>query len=248
MGSSAGFSRWIDVDGVQTGLLSEQLREEIEERIVTGRYRLGERLDEVELAADFNVSRTPTREALIQLGVSGLIEKRPRKGWVVAEIPPNRLCEMFDVMAELEAMCGRLAARRASDADQRAILETHQACRSAKEANDPATYYRLNEDFHFAIYEASKNQFLMEQARTLHRRLRPYRRLQLRVRSRMANSFDEHEAIVRAIAAGDGAAAADLLRAHVVVQGERFADLVASLEASNAESDPNGRTSGRRRG
>jgi DNA-binding GntR family transcriptional regulator len=218
------------------GRLSEQLREQIEEGIVTGRYAPGERLDEVDLAVAYKISRTPTREALIQLGASGFIEKRPRKGWVVAEIPPNRLCEMFDVMAELEAMCGRLAARRATDAEQQAILSAHEACRTARDANDPATYYRLNEVFHFAIYDASHNQFLIEQARTLHRRLRPYRRLQLRVRSRMASSFDEHEAIVKAILAGDGNVVTNLLRSHVVVQGERFADLVASLEASNAEA------------
>ena len=63
----------------------------------------------------------------------------------------------------------------------------------------------------------------------LHRRLRPYRRLQLRVRNRMGTSFKEHEAIVGAILSGDAEAAAQTLREHVVVQGERFGDLLASL-------------------
>ena len=209
--------------------LSEQLREKIEESIVTGESGPGTRLDEVELAEKYGVSRTPIREALIQLEAAGFIEKRPRKGWEVAELSPSRLCEMFDVMAELEAMCGRLAARRSTDMEQRRIRLAHQSCLAAKKANDPAEYYRLNEVFHLAIYEASHNAFLIEQATALHRRLRPYRRLQLRVRNRMHTSFDEHDAIVRAIEAGDGVAAADMLRAHVVVQGERFTDLVSSL-------------------
>lgn len=215
-----------------TGIrLSEQLREKIEEAIITGAFGPGTRLDEVELADSYGVSRTPTREALIQLEAAGFIVKRPRKGWEVASIPPSRLCEMFDVMAELEAMCGRLAARRATDAEQRVIRAAHLACQRAKEANDPAEYYRLNEVFHLAIYQASHNTFLIEQAGALHRRLRPYRRLQLRVRNRMHTSFDEHEAIVQAIEAGEGEAACNRLRAHVVVQGERFTDLVSSLES-----------------
>jgi DNA-binding GntR family transcriptional regulator len=68
----------------------------------------------------------------------------------------------------------------------------------------------------------------------LARRLRPYRRLQLRVRDRMRHSFAEHDAVVLAILEGDGQRAADLLRSHVVVQGQRFPDLVASLNAMGA--------------
>ena len=66
-------------------------------------------------------------------------------------------------------------------------------------------------------------------AKALHRRLQPYRRLQLRVRNRMATSYREHGEIAAAIKAGKGDEAADLLRHHVIVQGERFADLVSSL-------------------
>jgi DNA-binding GntR family transcriptional regulator len=207
------------------------MREKLEESIVTGEYAPGTRLDEVELATAFGVSRTPVREALIQLDAAGFIEKRPRKGWEVVQISPSRLCEMFDVMAELEAMCGRLSARRATEDELHQIKLAHQACLSASQAGDPAEYFRVNEIFHLAIYRASHNSFLIDQATELHRRLRPYRRLQLRVRNRIHASFDEHNAIVQALVAGDGNAASEQLRAHVVVQGERFADLISSLEA-----------------
>lgn len=208
---------------------SERLREIIEERIATGFYEPGAQLDETALATEFAVSRTPIREALMQLAFSGLIVMRPRRNAVVAEISPHRLCEMFEVMAELEAMCGRLAARRLTDEDQKALLEALQLCRDAAAKQDPDTYYRRNEDFHMALYAASHNTFLAEECKNLKRRLSAYRRLQLRVRDRMDTSFKEHSEIYTALTVGDGARAEKLLRNHVIVQGERFADLIANL-------------------
>lgn len=208
---------------------SESLREIIEERIATGAYRPGVQLDETELATEFEVSRTPIREALMQLASSGLIDMQPRRSAVVKEVSPQRLCEMFEVMAELESMCGRLAARRMTDHDHQALLEAHQACKEAAKNNDPDEYYRRNEQFHLAIYDASHNGFLIDECKSLKRRLSAYRRLQLRVRDRMDTSYAEHSEIYMAITIGDGDLAEKLLRSHVVVQGERFADLIASM-------------------
>jgi DNA-binding GntR family transcriptional regulator len=84
---------------------------------------------------------------------------------------------------------------------------------------------------HFTIYAASHNTFLAEQAQQLHRKLRVYRRLQLRVRDRVSNSFAEHDAIVTAILAANSELTAERLRQHVLIQGERFGDLIASLSA-----------------
>lgn len=203
--------------------------------IAIGELKPGTHLDETLLAEKFGVSRTPVREALIQLSSMGLIVIRPRRGAVVAEIGPHQLVEMFEFMSELEATCGRLAARRMSEAEHRHLLATHEDCKSARDTHDADTYFYRNEAFHHAIYDGSHNLFLIEQARTLQRRLRPYRRLQLRVRNRIDKSFEEHDAVVQAIIAGDGDAAAELLRAHVMVQGERFADLISSLPAISKE-------------
>ena len=208
---------------------SDQLREAIEEEIAVGRFAPGSRIDERALGERFGVSKTPIREALIQLASSGLVEVRRRKGATVSVLEPRRLFEMFDVMSELEATCARRAARRMSKEHESALVQALDACRSAAAAGDPDTYFRVNEDFHRAIYAASQNEFLAEQALVLHRRLRPYRRLQLRVRDRMANSLAEHEAIVTAMVAGDAELAAERIRGHVTIQGERFGDLVASL-------------------
>jgi DNA-binding GntR family transcriptional regulator len=192
------------------------------------------RLDESELAQQFGVSRTPLREALIQLSSMGVVSIRPRRGAVVADVTPQRLLEMFEVMAELEAMCARLAARRMSKADEEELLAAHRECEAAVLAADPDDYYHKNERFHHAIYRASHSAFLAEQAIALQRRLRPYRRLQLRVRNRMSTSFSEHVQIVEALAHGNADAAADRLRRHILVQGERFTDLLASLDSLRA--------------
>jgi DNA-binding GntR family transcriptional regulator len=208
---------------------SEQLRDAIEEMIAVGKLTPGQHLDETELAAAFGVSRTPVRETLIQLASMGLVVIRPRRGAIVAELGPQELLERFEVMSELEAVIGRLAARRMTAAEQEALQAAHLACKGAVDANDADEYYVRNEAFHEAIYAGSHNGFLAAQARSLYRRLRPYRRLQLRVPDRVANSYREHEGLVRAIVAGDGELAARLAREHVMIQGQRFSDLMASL-------------------
>lgn len=208
---------------------STSLREEIEELIATGQLPPGHHLDETELATHFNVSRTPIREALIQLASMGIIDMRPRRGAQVATVSPQQLVEMFEVMAEFEAMCGRMAARRMSKEERLALQAAHDACKIARDAEDPDDYFYKNEVFHGLIYSGSHNAFLSSQAVNLHRRLRPYRRLQLRVRDRVKTSFHEHDDVVHALLAGDGEATANLLRSHIMIQGERFADLIASL-------------------
>ncbi len=215
---------------------AESLRDAIEENIATGIFPPGMHLDETELALRFGVSRTPLREALIQLSSIGVVSLRPRRGAVVAEVTPQRLLEMFEVMGELEAMCARLAARRMTDSDMAALEQAHDACRAACAAGDANAYYRENEVFHRAIYAGAHSSFLVEQTSALHRRLRPYRRLQLRVRNRVANSFNEHAGIIEALLASNADLAAERLRAHILVQGERFTDLLASLAAPNARA------------
>ncbi len=222
------------VDSQQNQTRSGELRERIAEKIATGELLPGRRLDETELAEQFDVSRTPIREALIQLASVGILEMRPRRGAIVPELSPQRLVEMFQVMAELEALCGRLAARRMSETDHQALTAAHRACEVARSRGSADEYYFKNETFHHVIYAGSHNSFLSEQASMLHRRLRPQRRLQLRVRDRMANSFAEHEKIVKALLIGEAELSADLLRRHVLVQGERFADLMAMLHPAGS--------------
>jgi DNA-binding GntR family transcriptional regulator len=222
--------------------MTDRLREAIEEEITTGKLLPGSRLDEAELAKRFNVSRTPIREALSLLLGEGLIETRPRRGVVVTRVTPQRLIEMFEVMAELEVMCAQLAARRMSEDELAAIESAHAACKGAVAARDADAYFYANERFHYAIYTASHNSFLFEQAASLQRKLRPYRRLQLRVRNRIQRSFEEHQGIVDALRDGDAERLPSTVRNHVLVQGERFADLVSSLSRLDAADATASRT------
>ncbi|NDW03259.1 GntR family transcriptional regulator [Jiella pacifica] len=208
---------------------SSEIRDVLEQEIVTGERSAGERLDEQAVAARFGVSRTPVREAINQLASAGLVELIPNRGAFVRETGLGEMVEMFEVMAELEGMAGRLAARRISAAARSRLRAALAACEGAAAREAPDDYYYENERFHQAIYDACGNGFLAEEARRLHLRLKAFRRLQLRVPQRMHQSLAEHRDIVAAIEAGDGERAEAGLKSHIMVQGERFADLVASL-------------------
>lgn len=209
----------------------QSLCDELENSIVNRDFKPGERLDESRLCEHFNVSRTPVREALRQLAATGLVEIIPNRGAFVSDISLPVVIEMFEVMAELEAMCGRLAARRINEAQKKLLQEKMDSCVVAFEQLDSDMYYYENELFHFVIYDASNNRFLIEQARLLNRRLKPYRRLQLHVPQRMKTSCDEHAQIVDAIIAGDSKKAELALKDHILIQGERFSDFVALINS-----------------
>lgn len=216
---------------------SEILRDAIEEMVAIGELKPGQYLGEDELAKRFGVSRTPIREALVQLGSVGIVEIRPRRRTRVAQFDPHLLVEMFEVMAELEAMCGRLAARRMMPEELEELALANEDCRSALSEDQPDAYYYANERFHELLYLGSKNRCLIEQAKNLHRRLRPYRRLQLRLRSRVSQSFDEHCAIVQALQEHDEKMVDSLLRTHITMHTQRFSELMAFLTSMKPPED-----------
>ncbi|MEI4487854.1 GntR family transcriptional regulator [Frigidibacter sp. MR17.14] len=211
---------------------TDQIREALEEMIVEGHFADGARLDEVSLAEQFGVSRTPLREAFQALAASGLVELRHRRGAFVRFPTLEDVVEMFDVMAEIEALCGRYAARRMTAEDQVAIERALLDCEAAAARRDTEGYYRANHAFHHRIYAAGGNRFLTGEAERLHRRLKPFRRLQLRVRGRMDESLRQHRAIFEALVAGDEAWVTKVMRAHIAVQGDRFNDLAANYRTA----------------
>jgi DNA-binding GntR family transcriptional regulator len=219
------------------------LKQAIEDAVIAGEFVPGDRLDEASLADRFGVSRTPIREALLQLGAEGFIDVRPRRGAIVSVPTPTRLFEMFETMAEIESACGRLAARRLTSDHEAAIEAAHRGCETPAKEGDTELYYIVNRQFHEAIYRASRNEFLADQALALHKRLSAYRRIQLRARNRLLQSLQEHAGILEAIRAGDEQLAATRLREHVMVQGERFSDMVLGL-AGNARPAAAGSRSG----
>ena len=205
----------------------QQVRDQLEDDIFNGRMGPGEQMQIDKLMARFAVSRTPVREALQQLEASGLVVVQPKRGTFVAKVGIPELMQMFEVMAELEALCARLAARRATPEVMAHVQAALHACDVECRAQQSNAYYYANEQFHQIIYQACGNAFLVQQTLALKNRLKPYRRLQLQLRNRMEQSLQEHRDIVPALEEGDADTAASAARSHVLVQGQRFSDLMS---------------------
>ena len=217
--------------------LADRLRCQLEEEIATGKLPGGTRLDETGLARRFGVSRTPVREALSSLASAGLVETRPRQGAIVAGLSLSDLIQMFEVMAELEALCTRLAARRMTESERQQLEQTLHACFEAADPTRPNDYYEANLAFHEAIYAGSHNTYLAEQTRQLRNRLQPYRRTQLTGPGRIETSCREHAEIVEAIRQADAISAEGAMRRHVTIQADTFAELAARLPQRTAAVD-----------
>jgi DNA-binding GntR family transcriptional regulator len=210
--------------------LAERLRLKLEEAIASGRLEPGSRLDEQEIAQRFGVSRTPVREAFRLMAANHLVELRGRQGATVRSIKAPALVEMFQVMAELEGLCARLAARRVSKAWGSEITEIHQRLIRAGESGDVDAFYDVNQEFHEAIYEASRNAFLAGQTRKLRNQVAGYRRRVTHMPNRIADTIREHEAIMQAILAHDAERAHSAMRDHVNLLGYNLLDFLAAFE------------------
>lgn len=207
----------------------------IEQKIASGAYKDGEKLNESELTEEFNVSRTPLREAFQFLESIGLIELIPNRGAFVRRPSMTRLVEMFEVMAELEAWCVKLATRRITPAQMLYLQRAAKDCADALSAGKADEYYEANNRLHGMIYQASGNSVLAEEALRMHRRLRPFRRRQLDVTGRLAQSMKEHSDILAAIADGEAERAADLMRGHIYTLGNTYDQYLSTLEEAPVE-------------
>jgi DNA-binding GntR family transcriptional regulator len=210
--------------------LAESLRQKLEGAIAAGHIEPGSRLDEQEIAHRFGVSRTPVREAFRLMAANNLVELRGRQGAAVRAIKAQALIEMFQVMAELEGLCARLAARRVSQAWRAEISEIHQRLVAAGETGDIDVFYDINQEFHDAIYEASRNAFLADQTRKLRNQMAAYRRQVTRMPNRIADTVREHETIMQAILAHDPERAHSTMRDHVNLLGDNLLDFLAAFE------------------
>jgi DNA-binding GntR family transcriptional regulator len=208
--------------------LAETVRQGLEAEIAAGRLEPGSRLDEQEIAAKFGVSRTPVREAFRLLAAHQLVELRGRQAATVRAIGSHTLIEMFQVMAELEGLCARLAARRITAAQRQVMIDIHEKLKAAA-GGDVDTFYDVNQEFHEAIYEASCNTFLADQTRKLRNQVAAYRRRVTRMPNRVADTLREHEAIMEAIFAHDPERAHRAMRDHLNLLGEDLLDFIASF-------------------
>ncbi len=226
-GVAGGRPSRVSEGGVTT--LAEKLRLQLADEIVGGLLAPGAALDETEIARRFQVSRTPVREALRRLAASGLIESRPHRGSVVARPTHEHLMGMFEVMAELEALCAGLAAINITPSERHTLADVHERLRAMIQSGDPQRYHEINEAFHSTIYAGAHNPYLAEITLATRVRVQPFRRAQFRNLGRLAKSHMEHDLVVTAIMRGDRDAAANAMREHIVMVHDEYEVYALSL-------------------
>jgi DNA-binding GntR family transcriptional regulator len=201
---------------------AEELRLQLADEIVRGALVPGTALDEITLADRFHVSRTPVREAIRLLAASGLVEVRAHRAAVVARPSANQLADMFESMAELEALCAGFAAERMTRAERRTLEDIHEELRVMIQSGDPQRYHEVNEAFHNSIYAGAHNTYLAEITLSTRARVQPFRRAQFRNLGRLAKSHIEHDRVVQAILRGEQSIAGSAMYAHIVTVRDEY--------------------------
>jgi len=197
---------------------SDRVLFEIQRAIVEGDIAAGCKISEPELARRFNVSRAPLREALARLERCHLIERIPNAGARVVTLSMEGLISLYQIREELEGLACRLAAEQMPDNEideLRQLLDKHLETQRVREGE---SYYQEagDLDFHYRIILGSKNQYLINMlCDELYYLVRMYR-VQMGMNGpRVSRAFDEHKAIINAIANRDGELADLLMRRHI---------------------------------
>lgn len=204
----------------------ERIRALIEREIESGNLLPGMPLDEKSLAEAYEVSRTPVREALLMLAAQKLVSIVPRAGTFVHRPDASELIALLECLGEMEGSAARLAAQRLSIAQREHLQALHVRSGTLVQAGDRAGYAAINLQLHDAIHQGCNNVVLAEEITGIRRRLANFRRHVFDQPGRMSASLAEHEAIVRAVCAGDGETASRTMREHIVGKGAAYADLV----------------------
>jgi DNA-binding GntR family transcriptional regulator len=203
------------------------IRTALENDILTGALPPGAALDEESLAARFDVSRTPIREAIVQLLQDGLVQKEPRRGTRVVKLDLHRLIQVFETTSELEGLCARFAARRIGKQELRSLQDEHMLAARALEIGDDAAYARHGRHFHYLVIKASHNDPLIETVNKIALHTLPYRRFQLGCEGRSKSNHSDHTDILEAIANHDETLAHQRMVSHVTVQGDVLAEYIS---------------------
>ena len=214
---------------------SSEIAARLEDDILHGRVRPGDRLDERELGEIYGVSRTPVREALQRLQASGLAVARGRQGLQVAQLSVADLLDGLTVVAELEALAAAQAARRLTAVDRDALSRAHAACGRAVQAGDCDAFYGANIQFHAAIAAASRNDMLQDALHRLSLRTAPYRRAITFQPDRMPASQPEHAAIFDALINHEPNVAADVMRKHILLLTADIVDFLKFVRGTPHE-------------
>lgn len=194
----------------------QRVREELRERILTGRLRPGDRLVERELAEDLGVSRVPVREAIRSLEAEGFLVVQSPRRVVVRQLARVDVEELFDVREALEGLAAGLAASRAGAAERKQLERTLADAARATARGDAARITVLNSRFHDEIVTIAGNALLSTMLQPLEGRLRWL----TSQNEHWAELLDEHRRLYEAIASGDAERAKASAVEHVRVNRE----------------------------
>jgi DNA-binding GntR family transcriptional regulator len=181
------------------------------------------RLDERRLASDLGISRTPVREAMVQLEREGFVRSVPRRGIYVVRKTKAEVIELITAWAALESMAARLITLNASDpeiATLRAMFATFENGRLHANLDE---YSEVNIEFHQTIIRMSRNRVLIDLAANLFAHMRMIRRKTIGESDRADRSISDHMNIIQAIEARDTVRAEDLVRNHALGLAEHVA-------------------------
>ena len=178
----------------------------------------GDWVDEKALAAAWQISRTPLREALKVLASEGLVELVPHRGCRVAAIGDDDADDLFPVMALLEGRCAYEAVRNADEAALAALRHLHAKLERHAAAHDIDGYYRVNHEFHSRVQALADNRWLDRVTGDLRRFMRLLRGRQLQWPGRIEASLNEHRVLMDAFEQRDAARAERAMHDHLLAQ------------------------------
>jgi DNA-binding GntR family transcriptional regulator len=218
--------------------LTEQAADAIRTRIVTGDFQLGEALSEITLAAELGVSKTPVREAFLQLKNEGLVDIQPQRGTFVFQMTQEQVRQLTVLRELLEVEAIRIAIQINAGALSEVLDEVVAAMISAVKSADFRTYKALDHDFHQRIIAASANEFIETAYSGIAFRVQALRnRLSLQP-PQNDRSLEEHIALARFVAAGNADKAVATLLDHIRVTTREYVNVVTGSRGEGTTLRP----------
>ena len=181
--------------------LYEEVAELLRQRIFRRELEPGGWIDEVKLAQEYGISRTPLREALKVLAAEGLVTMKVRRGAYVTEVSDQDLAEVYHLLSLLESDAAAVVAQRASDAELKELQDLHQELEAA--AGDRERFFALNERFHMRLLELAGNRWRNQMVADLRKVMKLNRHNSLLKAGRVQESLQEHRVVMEALAKRD---------------------------------------------
>ncbi|WP_219951602.1 GntR family transcriptional regulator [Dickeya zeae] len=206
----------------------EKVYEKVKGLAIDYHFRPGERVNEVELATQLGVSRTPVREALNRLAKDGFMNFVPNRGFYSRDLTPEGVRELYEVRMVIEQSTFRFACLRATDeeiAATTAIWEEVSQHRPAQTEQDWAKIAEIDERFHMEIARISHNGRLYEMLDSLNSLSRFFRRIDLETPVRRNNAYDEHVDIIAALRQRDIEKGVVLIEQHISLSAEHAVEV-----------------------